>query len=425
MRRAVFVLPAGLALLAGLDAALLLLDLPAPVTTERLPVVHGVLLVLGFVGTVVALERAVALRTRWGFAAPGLLGAGALALLSPAALVVGQVLLVAGCAALCAVYVPLWRRQHDDAVLVQLLGAVLATCGALLWLGGVGVADVLPWLACFVVATIAGERLELARVAFLGARGADVVLWVCWALAAGCMASLLWPSVGYAVLGAAVLTLCGWLAAHDVARRTIRSTGLARYMAACLLAAYVWLAVAGTIWLLAGRQVTGPGYDAVIHAIFLGFTISMILAHAPVILPAVLKTRLPYTPLMYGPAVLLHLGLLVRLGLGDARDLPVAHQVGGVLNVVALLAFVALVLGVGIRARLASGPGTPSGGRPRVPHDDADVPTSPRPAAPSRVPTTPAPTTATTSASRAGRAPAPDPRIAVGPSPAQLEETAP
>ncbi|MDF2847150.1 MAG: hypothetical protein K0R97_1132 [Oerskovia sp.] len=351
MRRAVFIVPAGLALLAGLDAALLLLDLPAPITTERLPVVHGVLLVLGFVGTVIALERAVALRTRWGFVAPGLLGAGALALLGPVPLAVGQVLLVGGCAVLCAVYVPLWRRQHDDAVLVQLIGALLATGGALLWLGGVGVVDVLPWLACFVVATIAGERLELARIAFLG-RGAGMILWVCWALAVGCVATLLWPGPGYAILGAAVLVLCGWLAVHDVARRTIRSTGLARYMAACLLAAYVWLAVAGAVWLLGGRQDTGPGYDAVIHAVFLGFTISMIMAHAPVILPAVLRVRLPYTPLMYGPAVLLHVGLVVRLGLGDARDLPVAHQVGGVLNVVALLAFVALMVTVGVRANL-------------------------------------------------------------------------
>lgn len=402
-RRAVLMLPAGLALLAGLDAALLLLDVPAPLTTERLPVVHGVLLVLGFVGTVIALERAVALRTRRGFAAPALLGAGALFLLSPAPLVVGQVLLAAGCAALCLVYVPLWRRQHDDAVLVQLLGAVLATCGALLWLGGTGVADVLPWLACFVVATIAGERLELARVAFLGSRGADTVLWVCWALAVGCVASLLWPTVGYAILGAAVLTLCGWLAVHDVARRTIRSTGLARYMAACLLAAYAWLAVAGAIWLLAGRQDTGPGYDAVIHAVFLGFTISMIMAHAPVILPAVLRVRLPYTPLLYGPAVLLHLGLLVRLGLGDARDLPVAHQVGGVLDVVAVLAFVVVMVTVGVRANLARA------ARPQVSSGQGPTaPTEPAPVTPHPDPT---------------RTPEPVARDAVGPAPA--EETAP
>ena len=66
-RRAGFLLPAALALLAGLDAALMLLGLPAPVTAERLPDVHGMLLVLGFVGTLIALERAVALRHPAGF----------------------------------------------------------------------------------------------------------------------------------------------------------------------------------------------------------------------------------------------------------------------------------------------------------------------------------------------------------------------
>ena len=43
-----------------------------------------------------------------------------------------------GVATLVAVYVPLWHRQRDDAVLVQALGAVLACGAALLWLGGRG-----------------------------------------------------------------------------------------------------------------------------------------------------------------------------------------------------------------------------------------------------------------------------------------------
>ena len=42
------------------------------------------LLVLGFVGTLIALERAVALRRPAGYPAPALLGLGALLLLSPA-----------------------------------------------------------------------------------------------------------------------------------------------------------------------------------------------------------------------------------------------------------------------------------------------------------------------------------------------------
>src|SRR5699024_11993338 len=83
-------------MLAGLDAALLLLGVWAPVSTENLPDLHGVLMVFGFLGTVIALERAVALAKPAGFLAPGLLGLGAIALLTPAPLIVGQLGLTAG-----------------------------------------------------------------------------------------------------------------------------------------------------------------------------------------------------------------------------------------------------------------------------------------------------------------------------------------
>ena len=42
---------------------------------------------------------------------------------------------------------------------------------------------------------------------------------------------------------------------------------------------------------------------------------------------------------MYGPFILLHIGLVLRILIGDAFDVELAHTVGGVLNVIALLAF--------------------------------------------------------------------------------------
>ncbi|HET9827394.1 MAG TPA: hypothetical protein VFQ11_02705 [Nocardioidaceae bacterium] len=44
---------AGLSMLAGLDAALVLLGASAPVTSDRLPDVHGMVMALGIVGTLV------------------------------------------------------------------------------------------------------------------------------------------------------------------------------------------------------------------------------------------------------------------------------------------------------------------------------------------------------------------------------------
>lgn len=340
-RRGLLLLPAGLCMLAGLDAALLLLGVPAPVSTRRLPDVHGMLMVLGFVGTLVALERAVALGRPLGFVAPVLLGAGGLVLLSPAPLPAGQAVLAGGTGALAVLYVPLWRRQRDEAVLVQALGAVLGAAGALLWLAGLDVAVLLPWLAGFLVLTIGGERLELARLA-MGPTAGPVLVLLSAVLSLAVLLSLLVPDVGHPALGVALLALGGWLAAHDVARRTVRSPGLPRFLAAGMLGGYAWLAVAGATWALGGTAYEGPRYDAVVHAVFLGFTLSMVMAHAPVILPAVLRRPLPYHPGLWAPLVLLHGSLLLRTWLGDGLGLGEVWQVAGVLNVASLLLFVAV-----------------------------------------------------------------------------------
>jgi hypothetical protein len=100
--------------------------------------------------------------------------------------------------------------------------------------------------------------------------------------------------------------------------------------------------VAAGTWLVAGSVTDGAGYDAVVHAVFLGFTMSMVMAHAPVILPAVTGRALPYHPALYGPVVLLHASLAVRIWLGDGLDVPGAWQAGAVLNIVALLSFLAV-----------------------------------------------------------------------------------
>jgi hypothetical protein len=340
-RRALFLLPAGAALAAGLDAALLLLGLPAPVSLDRLADVHGMLLVFGFVGTLVSLERAVALRLRAGFAAPAFLGLGALALISPAPLEIGQVLMVLGAMALTGVYVPLWRRQRDHAVLVQSLGAVLAVGALMLWLGGAPVPVLLPWLVGFLVLTICGERLELARVA-MGPRAGTILTWLSAALVSAVVATLLWPAPGVPLLGLVLLVLVGWLSSHDVSRRTVRVAGQPRFMAVCMLAGYLWLGVAGAVWTVGGPAYDGARYDAVVHAVFLGFTISMVLAHASVILPAVLRRPLPHRSVFWAPVALLHGSLLLRLWLGDGLGVEVGWRLGGLANIAALLLFVAL-----------------------------------------------------------------------------------
>jgi hypothetical protein len=361
----------GVAMLGGLYAALLLIGVPLPAVRPHLESVHGPVMVLGVVGTLVALERAVALGARWALSAPGCTAAGALVLVVTGPTLVGQVLLAGAGAALLMVYVALWRRQPSVALLAQAGGAFAWYAAALLWLGGFEVAEVVPWLAGFVVLTIAGERLELARVGI----GRSAERWFLGALAAvvvGLAASMLWPGAGHQVWGLALLVLAGWLVTSDVARRTVRSSGLVRYAAVGLLAGYGWLAVAAMLWAGGGTAVSGARYDAVLHAVFLGFTFSMIFVHAPIILPAVLRRPLPYHPVLYVPLFLLHGSLVVRLGVGDLLEEAAVWRWSGVANVAAVVIFAVAAATLATRAAQTVDRGRPQ--QVAVP-----VPAEPRP----------------------------------------------
>lgn len=342
-------IPGAVALLAGLDAALLLVGLPAPVTFERLPSLHAPLLIFGFIGTLILLERAVALRAWWGYFAPALTGLGSILCLTPLPLAVGQLVIAAGLTLQLAIYGGIWQRQAMTATAIQILGAFASVAGALLWAGGVPIPYLAPFLAVFLILTIAGERLELARIAIRGKMPERLALLAAVALMAGAGAALLWPEPGHRLLGGALLAQVLWLVRFDVARNTIRSRGMTRFMAGCLLAGYAWLAVAGAVWLIAGPVYGGFAYDAVQHAVFLGFVLSMIMAHAPLILPAVLHIRLPYRTIMIVPAVLLHVTLLIRV-VGDAMQSPIVVQVGGVGGVVSVLAFIVVAAGSALTA---------------------------------------------------------------------------
>ncbi|WP_250447785.1 hypothetical protein, partial [Actinotalea sp. C106] len=351
----------GFALLAGLDAALMLLGLPAPVAAERLPALHGGLLVLGFVGTLVAVERAVALRAPWAMGAPALLGLGALALVSPLPLSLGHALVVAGAAMLVLVYLGLWRRQGSPALAIQVWAAVLALGAALLWWAGAPVPVLVPWFAGFVVLTIVGERVELSRVGSITPGAERAVLLLASTTLVAIPVATLWPGATVA-LGLGLLAIVGWLVVHDVARRTVRGTGLPRFVAVNLLVGYAWLALAGALWALLGPITAGAAYDAVVHAVFLGFTLAMIMAHAPIILPAVLGRPLPYRWVMYLPAALLHVTLLIRVVGGDLHGSEVALQVGGAGNIASVLLFAVVAATSSALARPRSGPSRgPSG----------------------------------------------------------------
>ncbi len=158
------------------------------------------------------------------------------------------------------------------------------------------------------------------------------------------------------VFAAGLLALSIWLVKQDLARRTVRGMGLTRFIAVCLLGGYGWLGAGAVIMLGAGGLAPGAAsYDAAVHALALGFVLSMVFGHAPIIFPAVLRVPVPYHPAFYAPLALLHLSLVVRLA-GDAMGRFEWTRAGGLLNALAIAAFIlgtAVAVTRGLSARRA------------------------------------------------------------------------
>lgn len=332
---------AGVSLLAGLNAGLLRLGVWAPVASDRIADLHGPVMVLGFMGTLISLERAQALRNPLAYLAPGLLGVGSLALLAGAPVALGKLLLLDGTVAFVVLALALWRRAPLGLVAAQALAATFAALAAALWLVA-EIPAVIPLLAAFLIITIASERAELAQLT-MGRRAVPTLLTLGSLIGAASALALVVPAVGSRVLGVGCLLTAAWLLRDDVGRRMVRTSGLRRFNAAALLGGNVWLAVAGAVWFIVGQPTSTGAYDAVVHGVFLGFGMSMIMAHAPIIFPAVIGRPLPYRPVMWIPLGLLNLGMLVRV-VGGLSQITPLHQLGGSLTVAAVLLFAVTVI---------------------------------------------------------------------------------
>jgi hypothetical protein len=301
---------------------------------------HGPLMVCGFLGTLIGVERAAAVRRWWAYPGPVLSAAGGVCLIAGVLGPTAPRLFLLGSLCLLLVTAGLWVRHASSDLLVMSAGAALWSVGNLLWLQGRPIHQVVFWWAGFLLLTIVGERLELSRFLQPTRTQMGSVLLVIAGFVAGLFAMTFWHETGQRLAGLAIAALAAWLLRHDVARRVVRKPGAPRFTAVCLLIGYVWLAAAGLATAYYSPLPSyGYVYDATLHAFFLGFVVSMIFGHAPIILPAALNVPLPFRPGFYVPVLVLHLGLLLRVT-GDMAVDPQLHGWGGTFGAVALLLFI-------------------------------------------------------------------------------------
>ncbi len=326
----------------GLYTGLIRLGVPLPGGAPPLAGFHSAFMISGFLGTVICLERAVALGRMWPYAGPLLSSAGAVALVAGAPHFAALAFASAGGVMLLA-SASIAIRQFALFTLVLAVGAACWIAGTLQWLLDDFTPAVTGWWLNFLILTIAAERLELSRMRDLSRPSqiafAAVIVLLLLGSARGELAETWAPLTAAGLFGCAA-----WLLRYDIARRTVGLSGQPRFSAVAILIGHVWLGVAGVLLVTAPLGVTAFSYDASVHAITIGFALSMIFAHAPIILPAVTGIRIPYSRGAYGPLILLHASLILRIA-GDILDRGDLRAAGGFVTIVALAAYlVTLVL---------------------------------------------------------------------------------
>jgi hypothetical protein len=329
-----------LALLVAMWAGLIRLGWSLP-AFSGLAMAHGPLMVSGFLGTLISLERAVAIRKKWMFLAPVLTALGWITLLISQG-IPGAALFTLGSLVTLGILLFMVTREPKIHALVMVAGGLSWVIGNLLWMLGMPLFQMVFWWMAFLVLTIAGERLELSRI--LQPSTGQVRLFGLFIviILAGALVATFDLDFGTRLSGAGLLALGLWFLLNDIARRNLNHPApLTRYIAICLYTGFLWLVAGGGMMLLIGAQYAGPYYDALLHMVFTGFVMSMIFGHAPIIFPAILQVPINFQPVFYLHLVLLHFSLLLRVA-GDMASLHSVRLWGGLLNGVAILLFLAV-----------------------------------------------------------------------------------
>jgi hypothetical protein len=204
------------------------------------------------------------------------------------------------------------------------------------------VAAAVPWWMGFLLLTIVGERLELSK--FLptpkwAKKGLALILGVfilgIW---------LPFHGLGSYLMGSSVLLVAVWLLYLDMAKIASKKQDQFKYIGVGLRVGYLWLFLNGVILIFYTHHPLY--YDLFLHTFFLGFTFSMIWAHAPIILTMVLniKEKL-YHPILWLGWSIFQLSLIGRI-VGSMMKTPDFRSAFGFSNGWSILTMFALMAGI-------------------------------------------------------------------------------
>jgi hypothetical protein len=333
MKPASFLLPiAILSAMTGIVTGLFRIgwfEFPATGASE-----HGAIMVGSFMGTLISLERAISFKHKYTYFVP-LLSAASLVCFLSGYTQPGHYLLIAaslGLTAVTAIYQKLFTPAQ---FLILFSGSVCWLLGnAMLVLLNLYPAAVSWWMA-FMLLTIISSRIKASAAMQVSDRN-YTILYVLLSLYG---ISLLMPFHGNGryLSGISLLLIALWLIAFDMARKEAAKPEVSKYSGIVLLTGFTWLLFTG-LCMLWGEMI-GPLYDITLHSFFIGFLFSIVMAHGPKILPALLGLNIsPFHPLLYLWFALLQGSLITRIA-ANFLNAYTLRQWAGLVNGIAMLAF--------------------------------------------------------------------------------------
>ncbi|MFD2200781.1 hypothetical protein [Shivajiella indica] len=271
---------------------------------------HGLLMVGGFLGTLISLERAMVMKHKAWLLVPMLSGMSIPVLLFLGKPVLGNGLLFSASVGLIAIMYLQSVRHQEIYQFIMSVGAISWMLGNFMILYTDFIASAVPWWVGFILFTIVGERLELSKFLPTPKIAKNALIWLLALFFLG-----MWTpfhGIGNWLMGTSVIFISFWLLHYDMAKIASKKENQFKYIGIGLRVGYVWLTLHGII--LCFMENHPLYYDLFVHTFFLGFTFSMIWAHAPIILPMVLNIKHnPYHPILWIGWAVFQISLLGRV----------------------------------------------------------------------------------------------------------------
>jgi hypothetical protein len=303
-----FIIFAFINLLMGMLAGLIRIGWDFSITSMAIH--HGAIMVGGFLGTLILLEKVIPLKKKILFLFP-VVNAFSLLIVVPGFYQWGLAFLLIGSIGLLIVFLLYFKRQPNDLSLaIMIIGACCQIGGHVMLISKQFYPMAFPWWMGFILFVIIGERVELSKFLPVSKRNKMMLIGFLSFFLIGLL--LPFHGIGKYFSGSALLLVAMWLMRHDVISIAIKKQGLTRFSGMALLVACISLMFTG-LFLIILPDVP-YAYDAIVHTFFLGFAFSMIFAHGPIILPGVLGFNVkPYHATLYVPLITLILSLCLRI----------------------------------------------------------------------------------------------------------------